>query len=243
MRKVVGVLSAALVIAGCATAPATSAPAAPTTVAPTAAPTASARWPTWFSPAAIADANGAGLLSAGSHATRVFRPGFSFSAPDGWVNTHDESNYFELFADTPANAAQFTRTGDLAQHIFMGSRPNPWFTCESLEGYRGATAAEIVAAMTAVDVLAVSGLVDVTIGGLTGRQLDVRRDPDWTGTCPGDSDLPAGVDPEDERTRVFFLDVPGRGVLVVFLYSASSAEHEAFLAEAMPIVESFEFSE
>jgi hypothetical protein len=69
----------------------------------------------------------------------------------------------------------------------------------------------------------------------------VRRSPDWTGTCPGDSELPPGLDPVDERTRAILLDVPSRGVLVVFIYSADSAESEAFLAEAMPIVESFEF--
>jgi hypothetical protein len=101
----------------------------------------------------------------------------------------------------------------------------------------------MVAAASANEALAVSEPVDVSIGGLTGKQFDVRRNPDWTGTCPGDSDLPQAVDPEDERTRAILLDVPGRGVLVMILYSQSSAEHEAFLADAMPIVESFQFSQ
>ena len=37
------------------------------------------------------------------------------------------------------------------------------------------------------------------------------------------------------------LDVPGRGVLVIIVGSLHSADFEAFLAETMPIVESFEF--
>lgn len=213
----------------------------PTTTV-TAAPSASAMFPAWYPPAAVRDANGAGILSAGSHATRVFSPGFTFSVPDGWVNTHDEIQYFQLFPDTPANAAQFARSnGELAQTIFMGPHSSPWFSCETLETNRGTTAAEMVDAITANEILAVSGLVDVTIGGLTGKRFDVRRNPDWAGTCAGDAGLPAGVEPDDESTRVFLLDNPGRGVLVVFLYSISTADADAFLAEATPIVESFEF--
>lgn len=255
--KLIAGLAAALIVAvvGYNLLPRTSGPGAPTTAptpsaqptpavtaAPTTAPTSSARWPTWFTPAAIADANGLGIMTAGSHATRVFSPGFTFTVPDGWVNSHDELAFFKLFPDTPANAAQAARAdGELAQNIFMGPHSSPWFTCETAESNRGATAADMVAAMTANEVLAVSGVVDVTIGGVSGKQFDVRRNPDWTGTCDGDSSLPAGVDPDDERTRGFLLDVPGRGVYVVFLYSMSSAAMEAFLAEAMPIVESFEF--
>ena len=43
------------------------------------------------------------------------------------------------------------------------------------------------------------------------------------------------------RTRVILLDVPGRGVIVIFVGSLHSADFEAFLAEVMPIVESFQF--
>ena len=85
----------------------------------------------------------------------------------------------------------------------------------------------------------VSDVVDVTVGGLTGKRFDVRTNPDWDGTCPGDS--PAS-DYADGRTRTFLLDVPGRGVIVIFLGSLHAADHEAFLAKAMPIVESFDFT-
>jgi hypothetical protein len=125
----------------------------------------------------------------------------------------------------------------------MGVHPSPYATCESAENNSGATAAEMAAAIMASDVLAACEPIVVTIGGLNVKQVDVLRNPDWTGTCPEDSELPAGLDPEDERTRGIFLEVPGRGVLVVILYSRSSAEHDAFLAEAMPIVESFQFSQ
>jgi len=207
------------------------------------APSASALWPTWYPAEAVRDANGAGILSAGSHATRVFRPAFTYGAADGWVNAYDEPGYYTLFPDSPANAAQFASSDELAHVIFMGLHTSPYFTCESAESNGGTTAAEMVAAMTANEVLAMSGLVDVAIGGLTGKQFDVRRSPDWTGTCPGDSELPPGLDPVDERTRGILLDVPDDEVLVIFMYSGSSADHDAFVAEAMPIVDSFKFDE
>ena len=249
--KLIGALAAVLVVAvvGYNLLPGRSGPgspsAAPTASAPpavpTAAPTAGARWPTWYPPAAVRDANGAGILSAGSQSTRVFRPAFTYSAADSWVNAYDEPNYFTLFPDTPANQAEFARSENLGQTIYMGVNQSPWFTCESEENNRGLTAAEIVAMARGDDVLAVSEPLDVAIGGLTGKQVDVRRNPDWTGTCPGDSGLPPGLDPKDERSRVILLDVPGGGVLVIFVYSVTSAPFETFLAEAMPIVESFQF--
>jgi hypothetical protein len=126
--------------------------------------------------------------------------------------------------------------------MFMGMHSSPYFTCESVESNSGATAAEMVAAMVDNEALVVTE-TDVAIGGLTGKQVDVQRNPEWTGTCPEDAGLPEGLDPGDERSRGILLDVPGRGVLVMFLYSMSSEGHEAFLAQAMPIVESFEFTQ
>jgi hypothetical protein len=115
---------------------------------------------------------------------------------------------------------------------------SPYFLCDAFEDNRGATAAEMVAAMVANEALATSEPVDVTIGGLTGKQVDVRLDPGWTESCPGD---PPTFDLGDTRTRGIFLDSPDRGVIVIGVSSLHSADHEAFLAEAMPIIESFQF--
>jgi hypothetical protein len=168
-------------------------------------------------------------------------PGSTFSVPDGWVNSDDSSGHVELFPDTPANQAEFASSGSLAQSIVMGPHGSPWFFCESVEDNRGATAAEMVAALTANEALATTGLVDVAIGGLTGKQFDVRLNPDWTGSCPPRPDDPPTLDLSDGRIRGILLDAPGGGVIVTFVGSLHSAGHEAFLAEAMPIVESFQF--
>jgi hypothetical protein len=216
---------------------ATPTPASTLTVEPSPVTTL----PSWYTTSERP--TGAGVLPAGSHESETFNPGFTYSVPEGWVNATDSGSYFELFQDTPGNQESFTSSGSLAQSIVMGVHPTPWFTCELLENNRGATAAEMVAAASANEALAVSDRGDVSLGGLTGTQIDVQRNPEWTGTCPGDSNLPAGLDPEDERTRAILLDVPDRGVLVILVYSSSSAEYDDFLSEALPVIESFEFSQ
>jgi hypothetical protein len=201
-------------------------------------PSASAKFPTWYT-----RRDGAGILPPGSVTTQSFMPGSTFSVPDGWVNSGDAAGYYELFPDTPANQAEFARSGLLAQSIVMGPHDSPYFLCESVENNRGSTAAEMVAAVTANEALSTTGLVDVAIGGLTGKQFDVRLNPDWTGTCPPSPDDPPGPNLGEQRTRGILLDAPDGGVTVIFVGSMYSADFEAFLAEAMPIVESFQFSQ
>lgn len=238
--------AAVLVIAivGYSLLPRTSGPGVPTTAptpsaqptaAVTAAPSASANFPTWYT----GESNGAGILAAGSQTTKSFVPRFTFTVPQGWVNSGDEFGFYGLFPDTPANQAEFTASGDLDQAIHMGPRKNPYFTCDAWEDNQGATAAEIVAAVAANNALATSKPVDVTIGGLTGKQIDVQLDPGWTDTCPG---VPPTFDLGDIRSRGILLDTPDGGVIVIFLGSLHSAGHEAFLVEAMPIIESFQFA-
>jgi hypothetical protein len=214
--------------------PSASAVAAPVVVS--APSSATAAYPSWFTPEN--PGGGAGILSAGSHATTSFAPVFTFTVPAGWVNDEDATAFFSLFPDTPDNATEFAASGNLAHGIHMGPMDNPYFLCEALESNRGASAAEIAAAIVANKALVTAEPVDVTIGGLKGKQIDVQLDPGLTGGCPGD---PPGFDLKDARVRGILLDSPGRGVLVIFASSLHAAGHDAFLADAMPVLESFQF--
>ena len=159
------------------------------------------------------------------------------TVPEGWVNSGDELGFYGLFPDSPANEAEFAASEALANEIGVGPNSSPYFVCDAWEDHRGASA-EMVASMVANEALATSEPIDVSIGGLTGKQIDVRLDPSWTESCPGD---PPTLDLGDMRTRGILLDTPDRGVIVIFVASLHSAGHEAFLAEAMPIIESFQF--
>ncbi|MGK2849645.1 MAG: hypothetical protein ACSLFN_01865 [Candidatus Limnocylindrales bacterium] len=208
--------------------------APPASATPSAWSSANAVYPAWYA----GESNGAGILPAGSQTAMSFVPRFTFMVPEGWVNSGDEAGFYGLFPDTPANQAEFAASEGLAQAIHMGPQTSPYFTCDAWEDNQGATAAEIVAAIVANDALAASEPVDVTIGGLTGKQIDVQLDSGWTDSCPGD---PPGSDLGDMRTRGILLDTPDRGVIVIFVGSLHSSGHDAFLAEAMPIIESFQF--
>jgi hypothetical protein len=217
--------------------PASPAPssAPPASASPSAASSPSAVFPPWFT--ASDGGAAAGILPAGTATTRSFAPGFTFTVPEGWVNSGDQLGFYGLFPDTLANQTEFAASGAFAHEIGIGPNDSPYFVCDAWEDHRG-TSAEMVASMVANEALATSEPIDVAIGGLTGKQIDARLDPSWTESCPGD---PPTYDLGDTRTRAILLDSPDRGVIVIFVASLHSAGHEAFLAEAMPIIESFRF--
>lgn len=184
-----------------------------------------------------------GLLTPGSHATEFFQPTFTFTVPEGWIKEADvaegpsQIGFYALFPDTPANRDQWART-EGAAGILIARLNDPYYFCDAWEDARGDTVSEIVAKITANEALVTTGLVDVEIGGLTGKQFDLRLSPDRAETCPGD---PPGTSQGDTRTRSILLDVPGGGVLTMFIGTEHAADFEAHLARAMPVVESFEF--
>ena len=207
---------------------------------PSTAASASAVVPQWFT-AGIGD-GGAGTLPSGSQTTRFFRPAFTFSVPEGWVNDLDTNEFFGLFPDTPANEAEFARSGGLGQHIFMGVVDSPeGLICDGVGDAVGSTAADLADSLVADEALVTSEPVDVTLGDLTGTRVDAHLDPDRAGSCPPNPDDPPATDRTDYRARFVFLDIPREGKLLIILDSVHAADFETFLAEAMPIVESFEF--
>jgi hypothetical protein len=241
VAAVVAIAVAGIAILRPSSGPGTTAPttAPPPSAEPTPAPTDAP------SPGASFAYPPAAALPAGSHETRLFKPAFTFTVPDGWINDGDTAEspgnygFYSLFPDTPANRAEFERTGNAANGILIVSNlVRPWFMCEAWEDNRGATSAEMAAAVMSNEALVTTGLTDVAIGGLTGKQFDVRLNPDWTETCPDGT--PTSV-LADGRTRSVFLDRPGSPVLVIWAGSLHAADFEAHVAEAMPIIQSFEF--
>jgi hypothetical protein len=99
----------------------------------------------------------------------------------------------------------------------------------------------LVESLVANEALVTSEPVDVTVGDLTGTRVDAHIDPDWTGSCPLAPEDPPTKDYKDYRGRFVFLDMPGGGKLLIIVDSVHAADFEAFVAEAMPIVESFQF--
>jgi hypothetical protein len=222
-------------VGGAASPPLSPSPIA--SAAPSATPSAAAVFPSWFT----AQSDGAGILPPGGQTTQAFLPGSTFSVPEGWVNDTDTSEFYGLFPDTPANEAEFAVAGGPAQGIFMGFVDTPTVICDEVGETEGSTAAELADSLVANEALVTSEPVDVTIGDLTGTRVDGHLDPAWTGSCPPSPDDPATKDYKDYRGRFIFLDTPDGGKLLIIVDSVHAADFDTFLAEAMPIVESFEF--
>ncbi len=95
----------------------------------------------------------------------------------------------------------------------------------------------------------------VTIDGYAGLSVDVQVAPDWTTTCEGETTPvvmlmaeATGGDPgwswgvlSGEHQRLIFLDLGGGDTVLIGIESVYPDRWDALLAEAMPIVESFDF--
>ena len=195
---------------------------------PSVAASASAVFPKWYT--AQSD-GGSGILPAGSATTRSFLPGSTFVVPANWVNDTDSTEFFGLFPDTPANEAQFALSAAPAQAIFVGIVDTPsGLVCDGVDT-SGSTAAALAASLVANKALVTSRPVEVTIGALTGTRVDSYLSHDSTMSCS-----------KDYRARFVFLDLPDGGKLLIIAESVRAADFEPFLAEAMPIIESFDFN-
>jgi hypothetical protein len=100
----------------------------------------------------------------------------------------------------------------------------------------------------------VSDPVPVTVGGLSGQQVDVAILDGWTASCPFADGLPtvplfvSGTGPGfrwvvagAERLRLNVLDYPGSGTVVVDLDDFEGSSIDQLLTDAGPIVESLRF--
>jgi hypothetical protein len=217
----------------------TPSPSSVASASPSIDPFSSAEFPDWYP----RPSDGSGILPAGSQTTQAFLAGSTLTVPEGWVNDSDNDQVYTLFPNTSANEDEYDLAGQLAQDVLLVKTvANNMFTiCEATGLFQGATAADVIDWAVTNEAFSTTEPVGVTIGGLSGQQVDIQLDPAWTGSCPLQENDPPTRDYSDARARIIMLDVPGRGPIGIHLGSKYSSGFEAFLADAMPIIESFEF--
>ena len=166
----------------------TPAPSPTPSASPSTVPSTSAVFPSWYPPGS----EGAGILPAGSQTTRQFVAGTTFTVPDGWVNDGDYAPAYFLFPDTPANEAEYGLSKQKGEEIVLAApvHNNMFAICEATGLFPGGTAAVVIDALVANEALSATEPVEVTIGSLSGRQVDVQLSPDWTGSCTLNPDDP-----------------------------------------------------
>jgi hypothetical protein len=218
----------------------TRSPSPVASASPSTDPFSSAEFPDWYP----RPQDGSGILPAGGQTTRTFLAGSTLTIPEGWVNDSDNDQIYALFPNTSANEDEYALAGQLAQDILLVKTvANNMFTiCDATGLFQGATAADVIDWVVTNEAFSTTEPVDVTIGGLSGRQVDIQLDPAWNGSCPLQENDPPTRDYGDFRTRIIMLDVPCRGPIGIHIGSKYSSDFEAFLADAMPILESLEFN-
>jgi hypothetical protein len=231
--RITAVVAIVIVATGCG--PSTGQGPGATPAPPTATPRPSA------TPAATAVASATPAPPLGE------APGLAWSYsgtyPAGWEAVdggfgRSDSAYIEVLADRSVMAAD------------CELRP---------EAGVGSSASDIVGALAARDGLGTSNLATVTVGGLSGQQIDLAIAPGWTGSCPWWDDPAKPVVPlvgtfddqhywlynavtSGEQFRYLVLDVPdGRNVLVAVV-AAEPDRLQAILEPAMEIVSHLEFA-
>jgi hypothetical protein len=185
-----------------------------------------------------------GLLPAGSHHTQFFSPGFAFTIASGtWENLADEAGAFHIVSiDRPDDAIAFFR--------------QPWPTKPT--GVRAAGVASTVTAIT--DWLATNSALEatkpqpVTIGGLSGTQIDLALAPGAENadpTCPVQVCVNLFIGRSatwawdwgfagPERQRLYLLEAPDT-VVAIFVDSLDGTTFDAMIVDADQILATVKF--
>jgi hypothetical protein len=109
----------------------------------------------------------------------------------------------------------------------------------------GRTVNSLVTWLRTVPGLVTTAPTAITIDGHPGKWLDVRLDPAWKKTCPGETAPivtylnPGTAISGTERERLILLDLGGGDVLATVVWARDQATFDPFVQEAMPIIQSF----
>ena len=209
-----------------------------------------------------------GDLDPGRHVSAAFNPWvppqawqydygrFSYVVPDGWENFEDGGDAYALAKqDAPEGTDGLPVP---AIHIWQDVLANAQTPgCENAPAPGvGHTPRAIATWLSSLPSLTTTKPKSVTIGGLRGFTLDVSIDPASKSTCPWTDGKPAaalfinsdssssfgwGTPGLDGSMRLFLLDLGGGRTLLIDIEATDQATWRALVADAMPIVESFQF--
>jgi hypothetical protein len=185
-------------------------------------------------------------LAAGTYTSQVFTPALTFTVPAGWEVATDSAAYFQLRpqGSDQAGIHVFRDVAALSQDPACPTKP---------EALVGRTSSQLVAWMRSLKGLVVGQPAMVTIGGQPGISVDVGIAAGWTQSCSFANGLPTvplltdgtelrWVMAGNERLRLYILDRPGGGNLVVDLDAFDGSLIDALVSNGVPVVTTFKFA-
>jgi hypothetical protein len=186
-------------------------------------------------------------LPAGTYTSNAFAPALTFTVPDGWEKSADTAAYLQLrpVGDENVGIHVFKDPVALSQDA----------TCPlAAEPGVGLTSFDLAKWIRERPGLIVSQPGMATVGGLNGTVIDVGIVDGWKASCPfanGLPTVPLFFQPPDgyrwvaagsERLRLYVLDVPGGGRVVVDIDAFDGARMDELVKAAAPIVSTFSFA-
>lgn len=213
----------------------------------------------WLMDCPTADDNCLGVLDAGTYKSQFIAPlqdpgaewnpvfgGVTYTVPDGWANSADWPERFEL---VPASEVRPATEADGSRNIGLFQQPTAVQPCsDALVTGVSRTVDALVTWLGTVPGLITTASTAITIDGHPGKMLDVRMDPAWTKTCEGDPDTSPIVTHLRELAirggqveRVILLDLGGGDVIAIAIWTRDQATFDTFVPQAMPVIESFKF--
>ena len=208
-----------------------------------------------------------GNLEAGTYASQFIEPralgaawkarygALTYTVPDGWAAFSDWPETYGLMRQADYAAYDPEACADCVDSIGVWVNP----MAASLDNCAEAAATGVDTTVTALvewlaqhPGLVVSEPQEVSIGGgLSGTMIDLEMASDWTDTCP------APVDPwvaaplffngwhlavaAEDRQRFVLVDLGDGNTVAIGIDARDSTTFDAFVVDAMPIVETFEF--
>lgn len=183
----------------------------------------------------------------------------SYTVPSGWANAVDDPNLYNLvpqdeYAKTVPDATRYPGV-ILLPDVDVAAQDE---ACSSkVEPGVGPSAGEIADRIARIPSLEVGPAIPITVAGRSGTMLDVALTDGWSRFCLVDGGVPVlrqggeatdGIGGWDrrmtatERWRLILVDVAkGRTMAILIDDSSVPSRFDDLVAQAMPIVTSFEF--
>ncbi len=188
-------------------------------------------------------------LAAGQHTSTAFQPAVTFTTAEGWVMYTDTASYLNLGPVVGGDVVGihvFANPSPLAQSADCPTTAEP--------GVTATNSITFLAWMKTVKGLNLTSPAMASIGGMPATVVDASIKTDWTASCPfagGTPTVPLFYGPtsglrwvmaSDERLRLYFVDLPKGGFVVVDVDAFVGTEMDGLLSNAAPIIKSMTFA-
>jgi hypothetical protein len=170
-----------------------------------------------------------------------------YTLPAGWANGGDSPTDFNLIPAVDYAGPVGVPDGDAFYGIYLFARAAATAGCTNHlapgVGQTPAALATFVASQTGV---VATTPTPVTVGGYPGLMLDLRLAPGWTDICPFLMDASGAAAAWSfglggtERQRLILV-APGGPTVAIFIDDSSPSRFADLVAQAMPIVTTFQF--